>query len=188
MGALCTWMGSRTRESTSKPFSSALLSALLSMCSSNLALIFGPPTLCPVTLLGPGAPTSSTLVMMEQHTLLLYSDILLILGVFSNMHTLDGLGNFKCALKVNREIWTSWFAWFFWVFWVKSKPFSEVTSSCFLEEPYLFLDSQHFVQYLAHRRKCNKCFKTSQWKSKILHLIMALTTNLEDQWGCHNRA
>ena len=41
LGTLFTWMCSMTTESTSKPVSSTLLSAFLSMCSKNSALFLG---------------------------------------------------------------------------------------------------------------------------------------------------
>ena len=41
------------------------------------------------------------------------------LGGFSDMHTLYGLGSFTSVLKVNTKIWTSLFAWFYGVFWVE---------------------------------------------------------------------
>ena len=106
------------RESTSKPLSSALLSAFLSMCSKNSALFLG-HWLCPAPLFGLRTPTNSTIVASEWHTLLLRSDIFQILGGFLDMHTLDGLGSFMRVLKVNTKIWTSWFAWFCRVFWVQ---------------------------------------------------------------------
>ena len=50
--------------------------------------------------IGLGTPTTSTIVATEWHTLFLQSDLFEILGGFSDMHTLDGLGSFKCVLKV----------------------------------------------------------------------------------------
>lgn len=51
----------------------------------------------------------------------------------------------------------------------------------------LLLDSQHFAQYLTHRRKFNKCVSVRQWMNKIPNLVVALTIKL-DQSGCLNRA
>ena len=42
--------------------------------------------------------------MMEWHTSLVYCDILQMLGGFSDMHTLNGLGGFSSVLKVNTKI------------------------------------------------------------------------------------
>lgn len=75
--------------------------------------------MCPAPLCSLNIPTSSTPVATEWYMQLQQSDIFGILGGFSDMHTLDDLGDFACVLKVNMEIWTSWFAGFCRVFCVK---------------------------------------------------------------------
>ena len=75
------------------------------MCSRNSALFLGHrPYLYPAPLFGLDTPTNSTIVATEWYTLILQSDILQILGGFSDMHPLDGLGNFTCVLKGNMKI------------------------------------------------------------------------------------
>ena len=96
-GAPFTKMGSMTRESTSKPLSSALLSVFLSRNSKNSAPL-GPLALHPAPLFGLCIATSSSIVMTERHALLLKTDILQILGGISDVHTLNGLGSFTSVL------------------------------------------------------------------------------------------
>ena len=87
-----------------KPLSSALLSACLSMCSKNSVLFMGHrPCVQAHCWAWEHLPTS-TIVVTEWHMWLLQSDIFQILGGFSHMHTLDGLGSFTCVLKVNVKI------------------------------------------------------------------------------------
>lgn len=78
------WIHSVTRESTSKPFRSALLSTLVSMCSQKLSPRFWPLSLCPVPLHGPRH------IYWRHHHSPMASlwDICQTLGGFSDMYTL----------------------------------------------------------------------------------------------------
>ena len=73
----------------------------------KFSTLFGPRTLYPAPLFGLGTPANATIVTTECHTLLLKSDVHQLLGGFSDMHILDGLGSFTSVLKVSTKIWTS---------------------------------------------------------------------------------
>lgn len=75
------------------------------MCSKDSRTLFWAtnPVSSPLFGLGLQAPV----VTAECHTLLLLSDTLQILGGFSDMYTLNGLGSFMGVLKVNTKVQTS---------------------------------------------------------------------------------
>lgn len=70
-------------------------------CAAKIHTPFGPPTLHPAPFL---ATTSLLLPHCNDRMTHIESDILQILGGFSNMHTVDGLGSFMSVLKVNTKI------------------------------------------------------------------------------------
>ena len=65
LGGFFTWTCSMTRESTSKPLSSALLSALLSTCSKNSELFLSHRPCIHPPLVGLCTLPNSTIVMMS---------------------------------------------------------------------------------------------------------------------------
>ena len=87
---------------------------------------------------------------MEWHTLLLWSDILQILGGFSDMHTLYGLGSLTSVLKVNTKIWTSWLAWFCGVFWVEwiAHHFQGSTQAAYQKSCFQNFKGNKIIQFL----------------------------------------
>ena len=58
----------------------------------------------PAQLFVLGTPASSIITARKRYTLLLQSDIFHILGGFSDLHILDGLGSFTRVLNVNTKI------------------------------------------------------------------------------------